>query len=534
MEDEEAVTSRRIRVAVVGYAHEVNVLADPVRSSAGVDESSLPGGLAANWIAGPVLQRLDELAADTVEVVELPVWDFGASGPLDGDDFRALMQHVADRIERELESGGPFDGVVVLGHGAGRSTDDHDTDATFLESLRDLVGDDVPVVTVLDFHANLSDRMCSAIDVAIGYRTNPHVDVVDCSRAAADHVLRLILERRDDPSAGRTAIVWSPLPVLLPQIAQLTTAGEPLHDVMAHARRLEQPPIRDISVFGGFSLGDTETCGTAVCVTVDDESHAVGATAVRALADHIWDVRDRYRLHTTPLTDAIEIALSAARGERPPTLFADVADNPGGGAPATSTHVLHALLEAGVTGVVMGVQCDRAVVDAAWAAGVGGRFAAVFNAGSSRPLAPELTVEATVLAVQDGELVPTRGVYAGSPRRAGRCVALDLDGIQVAVSAHPVQCADDDTLRHVGLRPDLARVVVVKSRGHFRAGFDHLFAAERIVEVGAPGVAPVDLDTVEWRHLRRPTWPLDTIEWSTPEPRVVRRSLAAPPLGGAG
>lgn len=519
---------RRTRVGVVGYAHEVNVLADPVRSSSGVDESLLPGGLAANWIAGPVLQRLAELAGDVVEVVELPVWDFGASGPLVGEDFCSLMASFADRLDAAL-SAGPLHGVVVLGHGAGRSTDDHDTDATFLELLRGRVGDDVPVVTVLDFHANLSDRMCSAVDVIVGYRTNPHVDVIDCSRLAAEHVLRLIdLRSTGDAMAGRTAILWSPLPIVLPQIAQLTTPGEPLHEVMALARALEVPPIRDISVFGGFSLGDTENCGTSVAVTVDTGHEEVAAAAVRALAEHIWSLRDHYRLHTTPISDAVTLAVAAARGERPPTLFADVADNPGGGAPATSTHVLRALLKARVTSAVVGMLCDREVVDAAWAAGVGGSLTAVFNAGSTRPLAPELSVEATVLALEDRELVPTRGVYAGSARRAGRCAALDLGGIEVAVSTHPVQCADDDTLRHVGLRPDAARVVVVKSRGHFRAGFDHLFPSEQIVEVGAPGVAPVDLHTVEWQHLRRPIWPLDEIEWRTPEPRIARRPAGQP------
>ena len=82
----------------------------------------------------------------------------------------------------------------------------------------------------------------------------------------------------------------------------------------------------------------------------------------------------------------------------------------------------------------------------------------------------------------------------------------------MGVSSYKVQCADDDTLRFVGLQPELARVVVVKSRGHFRAGFDHLFADDQIIEVGAPGVATVALDTIDWQHLPRPVWPLDEID----------------------
>ena len=97
-------------------------------------------------------------------------------------------------------------------------------------------------------------------------------------------------------------------------------------------------------------------------------------------------------------------------------------------------------------------------------------------------------------ALTTAALVPTRGGYAGSLRHPGRSCALRIGGvggIEVGVSSHAVQCADDDTLRFVGLQPEKARVVVVKSRGHFRAGFDHLFADDQIIEVGAPGVATV-------------------------------------------
>jgi microcystin degradation protein MlrC len=189
-----------------------------------------------------------------------------------------------------------------------------------------------------------------------------------------------------------------------------------------------------------------------------------------------------------------------------------VADNPGGGAPGTSTFVLRALLDAGVTGVVMGLQCDPAVVDAAWASGVGADVEVTFNAGSDRPLAEPCTVSATVLSLRDEPLQPTRGVYAGSTRHPGRSCALRLGGIEIGVSSHAVQCADDDTLRHVGLDPTAARVVVVKSRGHFRAGFDHLFTDEQIIEVGAPGVATPELHTLPWQHLPRPVFPLDDVD----------------------
>ncbi|MCB0998587.1 MAG: M81 family metallopeptidase [Acidimicrobiales bacterium] len=497
-----------MRVGVTGYAHEVNGFASPVTRAHGIEASRTHGGLAATWEAGPAIATL---VAAGVEPVDLPVWEFGASGPLDGDDFRALVAEVDDA----LVAAGPLDAVLVLGHGAGRTTDDLDPDATFLRAVRRRVGP-VPVVVVLDFHANVTPAMCASVDGVVGYRTNPHVDIAERVADAAAMVVHLL-------GGGRTSVVAQQVPMVLPQIAQLTASHEPFGEVMLLAEQALRPPMRNVSVFGGFSLADVACQGASVCVTVDrgDEAAAIGV--VRTLAAALWSRRDRYRLHATPLDEAIAVAARAAGGDGPPVLLADVADNPGGGAPATSTHVLRALLDAGVTDAVLGLQCDRRVVDQAWAAGVGTRICITFNRDDPSPLAPELTVDAEVLALVDAPLVPSRGVYVGARRHPGRCAALRIGGVDVGVSSAPVQVADPDTLEHAGLRPAAARVTVVKSRGHFRAGFAHLFADDRIVEVGAPGVATPELHTLPWRHLRRPVFPLDDVEWDpTIAPEVHR------------
>ncbi|HVL73240.1 MAG TPA: hypothetical protein VM434_15335, partial [Beijerinckiaceae bacterium] len=69
-----------------------------------------------------------------------------------------------------------------------------------------------------------------------------------------------------------------------------------------------------------------------------------------------------------------------------------------------------------------------------------------------------------------------------------------------------------------GLKVADLRGIVVKSRGHFRAGFDDLFADENILEVDGPGLATPVLTRVKWRGIRRPIWPLDPdMTWSVPE-----------------
>ncbi|MEY4175701.1 MAG: hypothetical protein RI900_2866 [Actinomycetota bacterium] len=493
--------SRVPRVAITGYMHEVNAFARPVTIHHGLDQSLAPGGLGASWEAGAAMRRLRELRE--VEFVELPVWEFGASGPLADADFGVVVQQVVDG----LNAAGGVDGVLVLGHGAGRTDTDLDSDTTFLHAVRNVVGGQVPIVAVLDFHANVSVAMCELLDAVVGYRTNPHVDIEERSIEAVEHLHRLL-----DGAATTVALCRPPL--VLPQVAQNTTPGEPLAEVRDRCETLMTGDVWNVSLFGGFSLADVPDCGFAAVATADVGSPDAALAAAEEVAGLAWGLRRRYRVSVTPLAEAVQRAALAAAGAGAPVILADTADNPGGGAPGNSTFILAALLEAGVRNVAMGLQCDRGVVDAAFAAGVGGNLRVRFNAGSTDPLARPLEIDATVTATTSEPLVPTKGVYRGMQRHPGRCCALDLGGVRIAVSSHKVQCADDDTLLHVGIDPASARVVVVKSRGHFRAGFAHLFDDDRIVEVGAPGVAPAVLDGLSFLHLPRPVFPLDGVhDW---------------------
>ena len=70
---------------------------------------------------------------------------------------------------------------------------------------------------------------------------------------------------------------------------------------------------------------------------------------------------------------------------------------------------------------------------------------------------------------------------------------------------------------HLGLDIGAARTVVVKSRGHFRAGFMPWFPPERVVEVDTAGLTSPVLERLDWKGLPRPVYPLDEdTDWVPP------------------
>ena len=158
---------------------------------------------------------------------------------------------------------------------------------------------------------------------------------------------------------------------------------------------------------------------------------------------------------------------------------------------------------------------DPAVADAAAKAGEGERFIAHFNQQENVRFSEPYSGEVVVEKLLDIPCVGRRGIYAGRQVDLGSCALLDLQGIRILVVSRRHQCADPIFLERMGVDLATVRVLIIKSRGHFRAGFDEYFQPEQIIEVDAPGLTTPDLEKLELDRVPRPIYPLDkTMEWA--------------------
>jgi microcystin degradation protein MlrC len=416
----------------------------------------------------------------------------------DGPVTAAAWAAIRERILAAIENAGPLDGVFCVLHGAALAEDEDDPEGVLVSGIRRRIGM-APLVVTCDLHANVSHSLAAVPDAFVGYRTNPHVDMRDRGAEAAALLRRILAGERFHVAMRR-------LPLVPPSVSLLTAAG-PYAEAIAAGQALaaREPTIANVSVMGGFVLSDSPHGGMSVVVTGTDAERA--ETAAEELALRVWTMRHRFAARLTPLPEAV--ARAAAAEET--LILADVADNPGGGGRGNTTALLAALHAAGVRGVLAGLFHDPPLAEEAHALGQGARFVARLNRAHAPedPLAPPFSAEAEVLAVTDGALTGRRGIYAGVQVDLGRRAALRLDGITLVVVSARIQCADPVFFEHLGLDPRAARVVVVKSRGHFRAGFDEVAPPERILEVDAPGLTSPVLSRFPFRRLPRPIYPLD-------------------------
>jgi microcystin degradation protein MlrC len=502
------------RVAIAGMALEANAFA-PMTTAADFRGR--------NWFEGEAIlvdaaRAAPSLPAEVPAFLEaarakgwtpVPILITGAEpgGPVD----QRFFEETVAAIVAGLLAAQPLDGVYLVQHGAMMAMRAQDADGVMFRAIREALGPKVPIVATLDLHANISEEMVAATDLLVGYRTNPHVDMAERAREAAEGLALLI-------AGAKLHKAFIRLPIVPPSVSLLTAQG-PFADLIraGEAARRAEPSIVNVSCLGGFAFSDTPKNGLAIIVTGRDP--AVAWRIAGRLAADSWADRGRYVARLTALEDAVAAAREvSADPARAPLLLADVADNPGGGASGNTLYITQALVEAGVTGALVGTHFDPKLAEEAHERGLGARMEAFFNRGGMLHFTRRWTRPATVIALSDGACVGgADGIYAGRSITLGPCAALDLGGVVVAVASVRRQCADPVFFRQLGLDPANARVVVVKSRGHFRAGFAPLFRPDQILEVDAPGLTSPVLTNFKFKHLPRPVWPLDPdAVWNPP------------------
>lgn len=431
------------------------------------------------------------------EPVPILVTGTEPGGPADA----AFVAQTLARMRALLAASLPLDAIYLANHGAMTATDSTDPDGAFYAMAREVAGPAVPIVATVDLHANISNRMVDSVEAIISYRTNPHVDQRERAAEAAQLIRRLL-------AGEKLTKTFIRMPIVAPSVRLLTAAG-PYADLITKGQAEKAGLGVDVvSVVGGFAWGDTPENGLAVL------TYAKSANAGRELASRIaqqaWADRERFNVSLT----SVEQAVAAAKAREldpllPPLCIADVADNPGGGGRGNTTDLLEALMAADVSGVLLGLFVDAAVAAECHSAGTGALIDVVLNKENADSHGRAVAATVEVVGLSDGFIVGRRGIAAGRTSKLGPSACVRLGGITMIIASRRIQAADPAYFEAFALDIAAFRTVVLKSRGHFRAGFDQYFEPDQILEADALGLTNPMLSRFSFKRLPRPVYPLD-------------------------
>ena len=111
----------------------------------------------------------------------------------------------------------------------------------------------------------------------------------------------------------------------------------------------------------------------------------------------------------------------------------------------------------------------------------------------------------TVRVITNGRYVNRGPTSKGVLNDMGPTAVLDTGKVEIVVISRHVEPNDLNCFYSVGIDPLSKRYLMLKSRIHYRAGFESI--AKEIVECAGTGVCTSDYGQLVFRNVRRPVFP---------------------------
>jgi microcystin degradation protein MlrC len=411
---------------------------------------------------------------------------------------KSAYEDMADAIVGAVRGG--CDAAFLALHGAMVAEHTDDGEGELLRRIR-AVAPRLPIAVGLDFHAHLTAPMVELATVVTGYRTYPHVDMAETAERAGRTLLRAL------DGEVRPVMVWGTRPMMTSTLAH-APSRQPMKEIMDLAIAAEaRGTVLNASVFGGFPHADIPHISCSSVMVCDGQADA-GRALLDRLLDMAWAKRKDFLYQGAPLAGQIAHAKTLGEG---PIVLVDHGDNTASGGTQDVMSVIAEVERQGLTDVAAGPICDPAAVarilDAGTAASVtlplGGKIdmPQINLPGRPHP------VTGKVVRITDGEFVVTGPMATGTRVRMGRTAVLDTGAIQIVVSERRSEPFDLGVFTHCGIDPRRKRYVLIKSRQHFRAGFEPI--ARHIVLCDGDGCTSSDLRLFTYRNRRRPLYPFE-------------------------
>jgi microcystin degradation protein MlrC len=410
-----------------------------------------------------------------------------------------VVEHVADAVCEAVNAG--CDGLFLDLHGGMVTKGYDDPEGELLRRIRE-VAPDLPICVAFDFHTNMSQATAENATVITGYRTYPHIDNYETGDRAGRTLLRA-LKGEVDP-----IILWHPLPLMTHLNCQ-TPSRQPMKDIMDMAIAAEADGrVLNASVLGGWPLADIPHVGVHGVVVADRPQANEAQALLMDLMAMTWDRRDDFFFAVEPVEDSIARARKMTDG---PIVLADHGDVGGSGGSTDVPVVLDEVIRQGLEDVCAGPFWDPDTVTQMVAAGIGSEVTVQFGGRIDFPAiklkGEPLKLTGTVRRITDGKFVVTGPKNTGIHEDLGLTAVLDIGNIEIVICSTRHEPYDLGVFTHAGIDPAQKKFILIKSRQHFRAGFEPIL--KDVVMVSGPGICTSDYSQFPWKNVRRPIYPLD-------------------------
>jgi microcystin degradation protein MlrC len=484
------------RVGILSFQHESNTFA-PLSTDLGQFTVKEGRDLVHRWGSShsEVAGFLEGLETEDLEAVPL----FMATATPSGTVTAHAFGQIVDSIQEALETGPVLDGLLLAPHGAGVSEREPDMDGFWLQRVRQIVGQDLPMISTLDLHANVSPRMIDACDATIAYRTNPHLDTFERGLEAATLIARTLRGEVRPVQAGS-------FPPVSINILNQGTSEPPcstLAGVVDGVRRHDG--VLSAGVCLGFHFADVAEMGTSFNVVTDEDGELA-----QGLADELAGYLIEHRHDFDPTHIYAPEAVEQATRMKGPVCLLDTGDNVGGGSAGDGTVIAREVASRGgpLTFVCL---YEPEGVARLQGVGPGGRAHLMLGGKRDDLHGPPLELDVTVRSHHDGRFTEAEVRHGGKTNfDMGHTVVVDSDvGLTLQLTSKRIVPFSLNQLLSCDIDPASFQIIVAKGVHAPAAAYEPV--CSKLIRVTTPGATTPDMSKLRFERVRRPLYPLDEL-----------------------
>lgn len=416
------------------------------------------------------------------------------AGPLTQTTYETIKNQLLSDLRESL----PLDAIFLNLHGAMIAENCDDCEGDLLAAIREIVGDKTIISALLDPHTHLTPKMQSAANIMIWMKEYPHTDAMQRTQEIFDLV--------DKTLKGEIKPTYASYDCHAINIFQTTI--NPMRNFIDKIQQLEQddPKILSISPIHGFPWGDTPEIGSRMYILTDDDPNYAKKIS-RKLGKEFEKLA--YSIKLPIINQQQMLGLCQTNQNAHLKIFADYADNVGGGAPGDSTFILRELLSKNIENFALASIWDPKAVSAALSAGEGEKIKISIGGKNGSQSGAPVILEVTVKKIQKNMVIH----FANQEMNFGNTVSLKIEMLknaEIVINDNRCQTYSTECFEKTGIDLNKKSIVVVKSSEHFRDSFSKI--SKEIYLVATPGTLNPYLTEIKLKTLKRKVFPINIKE----------------------
>jgi len=481
-----------IRIAVLQFSHETVSF---LKYDTTIDDFTYEGSPARgeallktspNGYMGGFTQVASEFANVELVGIESPLGSKRGSGS--GYLTQATYEHFVSKMIRDLKEQGPFDGVYMSLHGAMAVRDVARPEAELARRVREVVGPKAFIAATFDPHGNEDEEFMRHADLAFCIKYYPHYDAHLQGERAARMLIRSIRGQYKPVSATRKP------PIHTASVLQWT-GKSPWMDLVQRALVWEaRMPDVYVNFYYGFGFADAADGGMCFQVTTNGNPELAKYIA-NDMAMTAWRKREELFSGTPVISHAegVAAAKTALAAGQWPIVLADHSDRTG-----YATWLLDEVIRQDLSDTLICTVADKDLIEKLRAKGVkvGDAFDEEVGGRVDVSAGQPVRVKGVIHAISGGAGARSRGNQLWVSVKFGK-------NNVVVISPNLVQITDPFIVRTLGLVVEDYKAFAIKSRVHFRRGFDDNGFAKTILlmEPPEPFLGTVKIEALPFEHL---------------------------------